>query len=190
MEEDQECRTKVRTCTFSLATRLESLKRVVASVEVQKFARGAERSLLTGGSDTCCRVLKSVRDCRCLVRRGAIPTDPEASEWCNLDTHVAFSSLTVAGTISPLLHALAGCGRRCDTLILGGNGVFPLDTEGVASSRPEQLCVEFLPSAHSTCKSRGETTVRLASISFTRVLRSSPRVNVWRLPQSLGSLHE
>ena len=31
--------------------------------------------------------------------------------------------------VSKLFHALAGCGRRCATLILGGNGAFPVDTE-------------------------------------------------------------
>ena len=35
-----------------------------------------------------------------------------------------------------------------------------------------------LPSAYSRCESRGETAMKLASISFTRVLRSSPRVKV------------
>ena len=40
--------------------------------------------------------------------------------------------LTVAGTTFRPLLALAGCGRRCATLILGGNGAFPFDTESVS----------------------------------------------------------
>ena len=51
--------------------------------------------------------------------------------------------LTVAGTTFRPLLALAGCGRRCATLILGGNGAFPFDTERVARSRPEHFGLEF-----------------------------------------------
>ena len=37
--------------------------------------------------------------------------------------------------ISQFLQAFAGCGRRCATLIFGGDSAFPLDTERVSQAR-------------------------------------------------------
>ena len=63
----------------------------------------------------------------CLVRKGAIPTDPETFGWCSLVAHEAFFPLTVAGAISQFLNALAvGVTRR--PLAVGNEGsaiIFP-----------------------------------------------------------------
>ena len=40
---------------------------------------------------------------------------------------------------SSVAYALAGCGRRCDTLFAESNGAFPVDTERVSHARSRRL---------------------------------------------------
>ena len=97
-------------------------------------------------------------------------------------------------SIFSLLHALAGCGRRCATLFL--RCICPREghaRQTVRSQRRQSASVaghchcpcqcaswdvlgdpSCLLSAHSRCGSRCERTMKLASPSFTGVLRCSP----------------
>ena len=72
---------------------------------------------------------------RCSVPFVVLAQRTEVAHQTVLSDRVVFCLLADAGTIFPLFHALAGCGRRCATLILGRNSVFPLDTKSVSQAR-------------------------------------------------------
>ena len=88
-----------------------------------------------------------------------------------------------------LLHALAGCGRRCAILFAQGREAFPLDTgmvlpDTVLGVRIYMEIVHSLsgfsrpPSAHSRSEYRTESTMKLGSPSFTGVLVVALRTRV------------
>ena len=52
----------------------------------------------------------------------------------------------------PFIYALPGCGRRCATLFLGGNGPLPLDTETVSELVLRSLNISGRASDFSACQ--------------------------------------